>query len=157
MSAELPRAGLIAEGVHRYPVRVYYEDTDAAGIVYYANYLKFIERGRTEMMRLLGVEHSRQRAEAGLAFVVRRVTAEYLAPARLDDALVVVTRVVGCTGAALDLVQEVRRDDVPLVRVDIGIACVGQTGRPTRIPPALRAALQTLNPSNDRMVTAHAR
>src|ERR1700734_1812520 len=93
MSAgSLPREGLIEGGVHRFPVRVYYEDTDAAGIVYYANYLKFIERARTEMLRLYGVVHERERQAGGIAFIVRRAEIDYLVPARLDDELTVETR-----------------------------------------------------------------
>src|SRR6185312_6130077 len=123
---------------HRFPIRVYYEDTDAAGIVYYANYLKFIERARTEMMRRFGVEHEKSRQSEGTAFIVRRAELEFLAPARLDDALIVETRIVDVGGAI------------------ILVATVGSQGRPVRLPPALRAAL---NPRHEtsRMVTTHAR
>jgi acyl-CoA thioester hydrolase len=151
-----PRASIVA-GIHRFPIRVYYEDTDAAGIVYYANYFKFVERARTEMMRALGIEHTRQRAEAGIVFVVRRLDADFHAPARLDDALTVATRLTGCAGASLELEQIVERDEVPLVRVHVSIACLGPSGRPARLPPMVRAALASLNPSTDRMVASHAR
>lgn len=156
MTPSLPRQGAVEDGAYHYPVRVYYEDTDAAGLVYYANYLKFAERARTEMLRRLGVEQERLRAETGLAFVVRRCTIDYLLPARLDDDLVVTTRLAGLGGATLDLVQEVRRGDAPLVRLDILIAAVGQDGRPRRLPPALRAALLSLNETT-KMVASHAR
>ena len=86
-------------------LRVYYEDTDAAGIVYYANYLKFAERGRTEMMRALGFAHSSIRAETGIIFTVRRLSADYRGPARLDDALSVDTRILEIGGATLLLDQ----------------------------------------------------
>ena len=78
-------AGAIVDGVHILPLRVYYEDTDASGIVYYANYLRFIERGRTDMLRLLGISHRALNAGAGIAFAVRRCEIDYLAPARLDE------------------------------------------------------------------------
>lgn len=156
MSPALPRDGAVEAGAHLYPVRVYYEDTDAAGLVYYANYLKFAERARTEMLRCLGVEHERLRADTGLFFVVRRCTVDYLLPARLDDDLVVLTRLAGLGAATLALEQEVRRRDATLVRLALEIAAIGRGGRPQRLPPALRAAFLSLNETT-KMVTAHAR
>jgi acyl-CoA thioester hydrolase len=153
----LPRDGAVRDGAYLFPVRVYYEDTDAAGLVYYANYLKFAERARTEMLRRLGVEQERLRAETGLVFVVRRCAADYLLPARLDDDLIVETRLKALGGASLDLDQDVRRGDALLVRLVFQIACLGQSGRPQRLPPVLRAALGSLNDTATRMVTAHAR
>jgi acyl-CoA thioester hydrolase len=126
---------------HSMAIRVYYEDTDGAGIVYYANYLKFAERGRTEMMRELGFAHSRIQAETGIVFTVRRLAAEYLSPARLDDSLSVDTRIVEIGGATLKLDQQIRRDGTVLVALDVLVACVGQDGRPRRVPSDLRAAL----------------
>lgn len=152
----MPREGVVEGGVHRFPVRVYYEDTDAAGLVYYANYLKFAERARTEMLRRLGIEQERLRAETGLGFVVRRCSIDYAAAARLDDDLVVETRLVGLGAATLDLEQEVRRRDVSLVRLALQIAAIGRTGRPQRLPPTLRAALSSLTETT-KMVAAHAR
>jgi acyl-CoA thioester hydrolase len=128
---------------HRMAVRVYYEDTDAAGIVYYANYLKFAERGRTEMMRGLGFAHSGIVAASGTVFTVRRLTADYLLPARLDDMLTVETRIVAVAGATLRLDQRVCRDGTVLAALDVLVACVGRDGRPRRVPPTLRAALET--------------
>jgi acyl-CoA thioester hydrolase len=157
MTGLLPRDGIVADGAYLFPVRVYYEDTDAAGLVYYANYLKFAERARTEMLRRLGVEQERLRAETGVVFVVRRCAADYLLPARLDDDLVVVTRLKALGGASLDLDQDVRRGDALLVRLVFQIACLGQNGRPQRLPPVLRSALASLNDTATRMVTAHAR
>ncbi len=81
------RSGTVQDDAHQFPLRVYYEDTDAAGIVYYANYLQFAERARTEMLRLLGFEHDELRRATGVVFAVRRCSADYLAPARLDDEL----------------------------------------------------------------------
>lgn len=152
----LPREGALAAGVHRFPVRIYYEDTDAAGIVYYANYLKFAERARTEMMRLFGVEHEKWRQSDGAAFIVRRTEIEYLAPARLDDELVVETRLKETGGASILLGQDIKRGDMLLVRSTILIACVGRNGKPVRLPSALRTVLLTHNETT-RMVTANAR
>jgi acyl-CoA thioester hydrolase len=156
MTGALPRDGAVSDGAYLFPVRVYYEDTDAAGLVYYANYLKFAERARTEMLRRLGVEQERMRAETGLVFVVRRCTVDYLAPARLDDDLIVETRLAELGGASLDLDQDVRRGSAVLVRLAFQIACLGQSGRPQRLPPVLRSALASLNDTT-RMVTPHAR
>jgi acyl-CoA thioester hydrolase len=127
-----------------FPLRVYYEDTDAAGIVYYANYLRFAERARTEMMRALGIEHSGLMAAAGVVFAVRRCSADYLAPARLDDRLKVVTRITDVRGASLGLEQTVRRDAADLVRMHLKLACMTVAGRPARIPGTLRAELEDL-------------
>ncbi len=143
-------------GVHRFFIRVYYEDTDAAGIVYYANYLKYVERARTEMMRFYGFEHEKSRQSDGIAFIVRRAGLEYLAPARLDDWLVVETRVKEIGGASILLAQDVKRDEVLLVGATILIACIGRNGRPIRLPPELRAVLGSRNETT-RMVPAHAR
>jgi acyl-CoA thioester hydrolase len=115
---------------------VYYEDTDAAGIVYYANYLKFAERGRTEMMRELGFAHSEIAKEIGTLFTVRRCSIDYRAPARLDDALTVHTRVMEIGGATLLLDQQIRRDEAILVQIYMLVACVGHDGRPRRVPLA---------------------
>jgi acyl-CoA thioester hydrolase len=145
MSQELPRSGVIRDGVHLYPVRVYYEDTDAAGLVYYANHLKYAERARTELLRLVGFEQERMRQETGTVFVVRHCRADYRAAARLDDDLVVWTRVAGAGAATLDLAQEIRRGDAVLVALEFQIACIGRDGRPQRLPPALRAALESLS------------
>ena len=126
---------------HSMPLRVYYEDTDAAGIVYYANYLKFAERGRTELMRTLGFAHSGIHAESGIVFTVRRLSADYRRPARLDDALNIDTRVVEIGAATLRLDQRICRDKSVLVALDVLVACVGRDGRPRRVPAGLRAAL----------------
>jgi acyl-CoA thioester hydrolase len=126
---------------HAMPLRVYYEDTDAAGIVYYANYLKFAERGRTELMRELGFAHSTIAAETGIVFTVRRLAADYRRPARLDDVLSVETRIAEIGAATMLLDQRVCRDGAVLAALDVLVACVGRDGRPRRIPAGLRAAL----------------
>jgi len=129
--------------VHR--VRVYYEDTDAAGIVYYANYLKFAERGRTEALRALGIEQRDFAAETGVVFAVRCATADFAAPARLDDELEVVTRTTDIGGATLTMEQIIRRGDETLVTLTVDICAVAahgpRAGRPARIPRDLAQRL----------------
>ncbi len=128
--------------MHRHIVRVYYEDTDLAGIVYYANYLKFIERARTEWVRALGVDQGRLKAEEGLVFAVRRVEADYLAPARFDDLLEVRTVLHELGGARIELSQEVWRDAQRLFAARVGLVALRPDGRPARLPAPLRAALE---------------
>lgn len=124
---------------HLFATRVFYEDTDMGGIVYYANYLKFIERARSDWVRTLGLDQNALR-EAGLVFAVRRVEADWLAPARLDDELDVVTIPVSATGARVELDQEVRRGAQRLFAARVTLVAIGPGGRPMRIPSALRAA-----------------
>ena len=126
---------------HSFPVRVYYEDTDAAGIVYYASYLKYAERARTEMMREFGVAHAAMVEQDGVMFAVRRCEIDYLRPARLDDLLDVETRLVEVGGATIDAEQVVRRSGDDLVRIRIRLACLDGRGRPARLPAAVRATL----------------
>lgn len=126
---------------HRFALRVYYEDTDLAGIVYYANYLKFIERGRSEWVRGLGIDQGKLKAETGVVFAVRRVLADYLKPAVYDEALVVETRLQSLGNARIDLQQSVLRDTQVLFTAEVTLVCMGADGKAARIPPALRAAL----------------
>ena len=123
---------------HVMPIRVYYEDTDAAGIVYYANYLKFAERARTEMMRAVGADHREPEARDGVLFAVRRCEADYLRPARLDDRIEVWTEMQEVTGARMRATQSVRRDNEDLVTMQVTLACIDRSGRPRRIPERLR-------------------
>ena len=140
-----PPEGRLAAGTHVLPLRVYYEDTDAAGIVYYANYLKFAERARTEMMRAAGTGHRRVMEAAGVLWAVRRCGADYLSPARLDDAVEVHSRIVGVGAARLDLEQTVRRGATDLACLAVRLACIDRVhGRAARIPPGLRTALEAL-------------
>jgi acyl-CoA thioester hydrolase len=127
-----------AEG--RFTCRVYYEDTDLAGVVYYANYLKFIERARSEWVRARGVDQGELKAEAGLVFAVRRLEADYLAPARFDDLLEVRTRLVDLTGARIVLDQEVWRGEVVLFAARVTLVCLSDRGA-VRLPAPIRAAL----------------
>jgi acyl-CoA thioester hydrolase len=136
--------GVIAAGVHRIRIRVYYEDTDAAGIVYHAAYLAFAERARSEMLRCLGLDHGTLRARFGLTFTVRRCAIDYRAPARLDDLLEIQTRLVRLGGASLDLEQRVRRDAQLLTHLDVRLALLGAELRPARLPRQLVGAFARL-------------
>ncbi|HXP12319.1 MAG TPA: tol-pal system-associated acyl-CoA thioesterase [Stellaceae bacterium] len=147
----LPREGRREGGVHLYPVHVYYEDTDAGGVVYYANYLKFAERGRSEALRALGSpSHDRLREEAGVTLAVHKLAAEYLSPARLDDDLVVRTRVKSVSGASVHLEQEIWRGPDRLFAMTCAIVCIGRNGRPARLPPVLAQALTNADPATLR-------
>jgi acyl-CoA thioester hydrolase len=122
----------------RFPVRVYYEDTDAAGVVYYANYLRFLERARTEWLRAAGYEQTDLREQLGIVFVVRALAIEYLVPARFNDALEVTVAVAAARASSLELAQSVRRDGRTLVTATVKIACVNTSSfMPVRIPPPL--------------------
>jgi len=135
-------SGRIEGGEHVLPIRVYYEDTDAAGIVYYASYLRFAERGRTEMLRLAGVRQSEISRQHGVAFAVRDCKADYRQPARLDDLIEVRSRLTGLRGASADARQVISRGGTALVWLDVRIACIREDGRPARFPAGLRAALE---------------
>ena len=127
--------------IHRHTLRVYYEDTDLAGTVYYANYLKFIERGRSEWVRARGVDQRTLKAETGIVFAVRRVEADYLRPARFDDELVVTTDLRTLGGARIELWQEVLRGEERLFTAAVTLVCLGPGGQATRLPPGVRAAM----------------
>ena len=138
--------GEIRSGRHVMQVRVYYEDTDFSGIVYHANYLRFMERGRTNYLRLLGTEHgallSQAQIEApGFAFVVRSMQIEFLRPARMDDLLEIETAPMEVKGASIMLRQRVRRGGEILVEARVRVACVS-AGRARPIPKGLRLAMR---------------
>lgn len=122
-------------------IRVYYEDTDAGGIVYHSNYLKFAERARTELIRELGGDQTMLRERLGVAFVVRTCEAVFLKPARLDDVVEVRTAVTGVGAATLDLDQDVWRGDEELVRIRVAVACINTAGRAVRLPADIRDRL----------------
>ncbi len=126
---------------HLFACRVYYEDTDLAGIVYYANYLKFIERGRSEWVRALGIDQARLRAEGGIVFAVRRIEADYLRPARFDDLLQIETTCLSVGGARIELRQEVRLGAETLFTALVTLVCLTANGQPSRLPPDLRLRL----------------
>lgn len=121
---------------HRFPVTVHYEDTDLSGFVYHANYLKFIERARSDWVRSLGLDQNALRA-AGLVFAVRRIEADFLAPARLDDRLMVETAIASRAAARMVLAQGIYRDDKALFRARATLVCMTTAGRPRRLPEGL--------------------
>lgn len=131
---------LTAEG-HRLTQRVYYEDTDFSGLVYHARYLHFLERGRTDYLRCLGVEQSALIGidEEGLVFVVHRMEIDFKAPARMDDVLEVRTTTTKAGGAKMVLEQEIRRNGDLLIVARVVIAVVNRNGRPRRLPEGLAA------------------
>jgi acyl-CoA thioester hydrolase len=138
--------GEIRDGRHHMQVRVYYEDTDFSGIVYHANYLRFMERGRTNHLRLMGADQHALFAEVqaetpGFAFVVRSMVLDFLRPARMDDLLDVVTWPVAVKGASITLAQEVRRGDEVLVTAAVRVAFICE-GRAKPIPKSLRQMMK---------------
>jgi acyl-CoA thioester hydrolase len=122
-------------------VRVYYEDTDFSGRVYHASYLRFLERGRTEWLRRRGFTHRDLAESSGLAFAVRSLQIDYLAPAMMDDLLEVETSVTAVRGASIDFKQRVLRSNKELVSAEVLVASI-RDGRPARIPADLRRRLQ---------------
>jgi acyl-CoA thioester hydrolase len=129
--------------IHRWPLRVYYEDVDLGAIVYYANYLKYLERGRSEMVRAAGISQIEMKA-AGLVFAVRRVEAEYLKPAQYDDELVVETRLDRLRGARFDMPQRILRGDEVLLDARVTVVILTAEGRPARLPADIRAKVAAL-------------
>ena len=138
-------------------VRVRYAETDQMGIVYYANWLRFLERGRTELLRMIGLEHSALRAESGINWVVRRCTIDYLKPARLDETIDIVTACGEMRGASLDMIQEARRGEEVLVRAELLVACMGESGRPARLPLQARNALGQVSIASESPRSRHIR
>lgn len=120
---------------------MYYEDTDFSGVVYHANYLRFLERGRTELLRSAGVEQSRLHGQgSGLNFAVRRMTIDYLKPAHMDDLLTIETQVSELRGASLRMGQRIKRGEVELVRAEVLVAVLSG-GKPAKLPAGLRELL----------------
>jgi len=133
--------------------RVYYEDTDLAGVVYYANYLKFIERARSEWVRGLGIDQVRLKAEAGLVFAVSRIEADYLSPARFDDALTVSTTPEALGGARMVLDQRVSRGETLCFRAKVTLVALGASGAPQRLPGVSPSLWRTLAAENANVRT----
>ncbi|WP_294620515.1 tol-pal system-associated acyl-CoA thioesterase [uncultured Roseovarius sp.] len=126
---------------HRFPIRVYYEDTDMGGIVYYANYLKYIERARSAWVREMGIDQNEMREKDGVVFAVRRVEADYLSSAKFDDELEVRTSTQAVTGARLVMDQQVVRGEEVLFAAQVTIVCIGEGGTPARLPANIRLIL----------------
>ncbi|MEH6644843.1 tol-pal system-associated acyl-CoA thioesterase [Sulfitobacter sp.] len=123
--------------IHRKEIRVYYEDTDMAGIVYYANYLRYIERARSDWVREVGIDQLAMK-EAGVVFAVRRVEADYVSPARFDDVLEVRTTLDSLSSARMVMAQEVWRGDALIFTAKVLIVCIGSSGKPVRLPAECR-------------------
>lgn len=141
----LPAEGKIVGKVFYFPLRIYYEDTDAGGIVYYANYLKFAERARSECLRTLGINQQQLLQEDHQGFIVRSCQIDYISSARLDDALLVSCQVIEQGGASAVLHQEVLRGDEVLAKVDVKVVYMSlDAHRPTRIPPQIAEKFKTL-------------
>lgn len=134
---------------HFFPIRVYYEDTDAGGIVYHAQYLNYAERARTELLRLAGVQQSAMTAEHEVNFAVRSCSVEFFKPARFDDLLEVRSRLTRLGGASLTVEQSIWRGAEELVRCALKIATMASDGRPRRIPAAVRALLTPYTPESN--------
>ena len=157
MTDATPTCGSLDRGVHRLPVRIYYEDTDFSGVVYHASYLRFFERGRTELLRALGVcqgalqkagalqntDALQNKAAQPLSFVVRRMSIEFLRPAAMDDVIHVETAVVALRAASIELTQTILHEGATLAACRVLIAAV-TNGRPRRIPNDVKAGFQRL-------------
>ena len=135
-SGELPPSGRIEGGVHRFPLRVYFEDTDLSGMVYHANYLRFIERARSDMLRVAGIDQRAAFEDGRGVYAVADLAIRYRRPARLDDALVVLSRVTGSGAASCTIQQTVMRAGETLAEADVTAAFVAPGGRPRRQPAA---------------------
>ena len=131
-----PTGGRFEGREHRFPVRVYFEDTDLSGVVYHANYLRYMERARSDMLRFAGIDQRAVHAAGEGAYAVASLAIRYAAPARLDDALLVVTRLARVRAAGLSIHQRVMRDAVVLAEADLVVALVAANGRPRRQPSA---------------------
>ena len=138
-----PTAGVIQDGEHVLPVRVYYEDTDFTGVVYHANYLRYFERGRSDFLRLRGISHTELRArETPIAFVVRRMEIDFARAARVDDALVIRTAYEAQKGPRIRVRQRIERDGEIIASAAVEVACIRLDGRPVKPPSDVLAALQ---------------
>jgi acyl-CoA thioester hydrolase len=143
-SALEPAIGRFDRQAFVFPLRVYYEDTDFSGVVYHASYLRFMERGRSEFLRAAGAPHQAMlAAEPPLFWAVRRMTIEFVKPAKVEEALTVRTQALELAGARLRLGQEIRRGGSLLVRADVEVCVISFEGRPRRVPEAIRSKLQT--------------
>ena len=137
-----PTSGVIQDGEHLLPVRVYYEDTDFTGVVYHANYLRYFERGRSDFLRLRGISHTELRSrETPIAFVVRRMEIDFARAARVDDALVIHTAYEARKGARVLVRQRILRDGEIIASAEVEVACIRLDGRPVKPPADVLAAL----------------
>lgn len=124
--------------IHELPLRVYYEDTDAGGVVYHASYIRYAERGRTEMMRASGFEHVQMLKDTGIGFAVVSIKADYRIPARLDDQLVIKTHISRMGGASMDMKQDIYRENELLTEMTVTLVCIDQNFKAVRLPQPVR-------------------
>ena len=147
MSAVTPSAGLLLGREHHLAVRVYYEDTDFTGLVYHGNYVRYFERGRSDFLRLMGVGHAALlEHETPGAFVITRMEIDFRRPARIDDALTVITTYDRLQGARLDASQRIERGGELLCAAKVAAACIDLDGRPRRAPALLVERLRPVLP-----------
>jgi acyl-CoA thioester hydrolase len=132
-----------AVAVHTLPIRVYYEDTDAAGIVYHASYIRFAERGRTEMLRDADFNHSQLLKDKGIAFAVVAININYNAPAQLDDLLAVKTRITRLGGASMEMQQDIYKEDRLITEIKVTLVCIDKDFKAVRLPPEIRELFGT--------------
>lgn len=146
-------SGYFRDRIHILPVRIYYEDTDLSGVVYHANYLRYMERGRSDYLRLIGVSHRSLMADQNpVTWTIVHMEIDFLKPALIEDALEVHTAYVRLSGARLFACQQIKRGDEDLVRAKLEAACVTLEGRATRIPIEVRNALDSyLTNGHDRV------
>ena len=150
-SPDTPSAGHIVGREHRLPVRVYYEDTDFTGVVYHGNYVRYFERGRSDFLRLIGAGHSGLlEQDDPAAFVISRMEIDWVRPARIDDALIVITTWERMKGARLDAVQRIERAGEVMARANVFAACIDLAGKPRRPHPHL---LESVKPYLPETVT----
>lgn len=146
-------SGEVKGGVHVLPVRIYFEDTDLSGIVYHANYLRYAERGRSDYLRAIGVDHTKLlEAETPIYWTLRHIELDFFRPARIDDLIHVHTVATELSGARLDMAQSIRRGDEELARVQVLAACISPEGKPRRIPQLVRDCFAALG---DGMMGEH--
>ncbi|USI73315.1 tol-pal system-associated acyl-CoA thioesterase [Sphingomonas morindae] len=141
---DLPAAGRFAAGAHRFPIRVYFEDTDLSGVVYHANYLRFMERARSDMLAAAGIDQHQAWAAGAGVFAITDLAIRYRRPARLQDALLVESRVTAARGASCAIHQRVMRGEELLADADVTAAFLSPDGRPRRQPAAWVAAFRRL-------------
>jgi acyl-CoA thioester hydrolase len=140
-----PPVGIFTGALHLFPVRIYYEDTDISGLVYHANYLRYMERARSDWIGQLGMDQRGALENAARSFfVVRGLAIDYLKPAQLDDALVIQSSLTALGGASMTLQQSIWRAETQLIDATVRIAFVGGDGKPKRLPKPLREAMSTL-------------
>jgi acyl-CoA thioester hydrolase len=144
-----PPSGTFQGPLHLFPLRVYYEDTDVSGMVYHANYLRWFERARSDLLRLLGIEQGRAYAEGLGNYTVAELTIRYLAPARLDDAVTIATTALELGAASVRLRQRALKGDDLLADATVRVGFISPDGRPRRQPADWRAAFETLRSPKD--------